>query len=44
MAIHHEKMKKKPKKSKTIAKADQSSAAASTPFKLPKTDGTDQGK
>lgn len=44
MAIHHEKMKKKPKKSKTIAKAEHYEDASKKLFKAPKTEISDQGK
>jgi hypothetical protein len=38
MAIHHEKMKKKPKKSKTIAKGELFDVTKNQ-FKVPKTEG-----
>jgi hypothetical protein len=44
MAIRHEKMKKKPKKSKTISKGDHIEDAARNPFKVPQPETTEQGK
>jgi hypothetical protein len=44
MAIHHEKMKKKPKKSKTITKGEHFEDVARDLFKVPKTEISEQGK
>jgi hypothetical protein len=44
MATHHEKMTKKPKKSKTISKGDHFEDVARKLFKVPKTEITEQGK
>jgi hypothetical protein len=43
MAMRHEKMKKKPKKSKTIAKAERSEDVARNPFKVTKSETSEQG-
>jgi hypothetical protein len=44
MAMRHEKMKKKPKKSKTIAKAERSEDVARNPFQVPKSESGEPGK
>ena len=44
MAMRHEKMKKKPKKSKTISKAEHFEDAARNPFKVPKIETSEQDK
>lgn len=44
MAIHHEKMKKKPKKSKVITKGEHFEDVAKKLFKVPKTEISEQGK
>jgi hypothetical protein len=43
MAMRHEKMKKKPKKSKTIAKAEHFEDTARNPFKVPKSETGELG-
>jgi hypothetical protein len=44
MATHHEKMKKKPKKSKVISKADHSEDVAKSPFRATQPEVTPKGK
>jgi hypothetical protein len=44
MAIHHEKMKKKHKKSKVITKGEQLGEVAKNPFKVPQPEISETGK